>query len=105
MDSNVAEQLALVADSKIVLASNDKVIASTFSPDEEREIQQRIATREFSPGTSRETALDAAQYQVTSVALYQGPPSPVQCYVFIPLDRPMGFIRQLNRTILILGIS
>jgi signal transduction histidine kinase len=106
VDSSIAEQLAVVAESKIVLTSDDKVIASTFSPGEESEIQKRILARQLSPGSNtQETLLGNKGYQVTSIAFYEGSPSAVQCYVFIPLERPMGFIRELNRTILIVGIS
>jgi signal transduction histidine kinase len=106
VDSTIAEQLAVVAESKIVLAANDKVIASTFSPAEENELQQRILARQLSPGSeTQETLLGGKGYQVTSVALNEGSPTPVQCFVFIPVERQMSFIRQLNRTILIVGIS
>jgi signal transduction histidine kinase len=106
VDSTIAEQLAVVAESKIVLAANEKVIASTFSPAEESELQQRIRARQLSPGSeTQETLLGGKGYQVTSVALNEGSPTPVQCFVFIPVERQMSFIRQLNRTILIVGIS
>ena len=106
VDSTIAEQLAVVAESKIVLAANDKVIASTFSPSEESELQHRILARQLAPGSNtQETLLGSKGYQVTSVALNEGSPTPVLCFVFIPLERPMSFIRQLNRTILIVGIS
>ena len=106
VDSTIADQLAVVAESKIVLAANDKVIASTFSPAEENELQQRILARQLSPGSeTQETLLGGKGYQVTSVALNEGSPTPVLCFVFIPVERPMSFIRQLNRTILIVGIS
>jgi signal transduction histidine kinase len=106
VDSTIADQLAVVAESKIVLTANGKVIASTFSPSEENELQNRILARQLAPGSNtQETLVGGNGYQVTSVALYEGSPSPVQCYVFIPLERPMNFIRQLNRTILIVGIS
>jgi signal transduction histidine kinase len=49
--------------------------------------------------------VDSTRYRVMSVALYAGSSPPVQCYVFIAMDRPMGYLRQLNRTILIAGIS
>jgi signal transduction histidine kinase len=106
VDSSIAEQLAVVAESKIVLTADDKVIASTFSPVEESEIQKRILARQLSPvRNTQETLLGNKGYQVTSIAFYEGSPSAVECYVFIPLERPMGFIRELNRTILIVGIS
>jgi signal transduction histidine kinase len=106
VDSTIAEQLALVADSKIVLAANNKVIASTFPPNEESELQHRILAQEFHPGSSSsEVALGDEEYRVASVALHDGPPSPVQCYVFVPLRRSIDFINQLNRTILVVGFS
>ena len=106
VDSTIAEQLALVADSKIVLAANGKVIASTFAPSEERELQHRIIAMEFDPGSnSSGLGLGGEEYRVASVVLHDGPPSPVQCYVFVPLKRPIDFINRLNRTILVGGIS
>jgi len=106
VNSTIAEQLALVADSKIVLAANGSVIASTFPPDQERALQNRISTQIFEPGSSStELGLGGDQFMVASVVLHDGPPSPVQCYVFVPLTRSIGFISQLNRTILVGGIS
>ena len=106
VNSTIAEQLALVADSKIVLAANGKVIASTFPPNEESELQKRITTREFDPGSSStELTLGGEPFRVASVVLHDGPPSPVRCYVFVSLKRPIGFINQLNRTILVGGVS
>jgi hypothetical protein len=57
VDSAIAEQLALVADSKIVLAADGKVIASTFPPEEENELQHRIAAQAFGPAS---LAIDVA---------------------------------------------
>jgi signal transduction histidine kinase len=106
VDSTIAEQLALVADSKIVLAATGKVIASTFATSEERELQHRIIAKEFDPdSSSSELDLGGEEYRVASVVLHDGPPSPVQCYVFVPLKRPIDFIKRLNRTILVSGIS
>jgi hypothetical protein len=106
VDSSIAEQLGLVADSKIVLAADGRVIASTFSSAEESELQHRIVAHEFEAGANAgEIALGDEEYRVASVALDDGPPSPMQCYVFVPLTRSIGFIRQLNRTISVLGIS
>jgi len=106
VDSTIAEQLALVADSKIVLTANGNVIASTFAPNQEHELQNRIDAQMFEPGsTSAEMVLGGDPFMVASVVLHDGPPSPVQCYVFVPLTRPIAFISQLNRTILVGGVS
>src|SRR6202521_2819316 len=106
VDSAIAEQLALSADSRIVLAVSNKVIASTFPPAEESELQHRIVTQELGPVSgSDELALGGEEYRVASVALDNGPASPVECYVFVSLSRSIRFINELNRTILVVGVS
>jgi signal transduction histidine kinase len=105
-NSRIAEQLGFVAESKIVLLADNRIIASTFSPDEEAAIQKRILAGEILPGTAAsEVTLGNDTYQVAQVTLQANPPSPVECYVFISLTRPMAFLRQLNRTILVVGLT
>jgi signal transduction histidine kinase len=106
VDSTVAEQLALVSGGKIVLVSGSKVIASTLSSREESELQNHLGeyTALLDSGT-QEVNLAAESYQVAAVSLHADPRTPVQCYVLIPLRRPMDFIGKLDRTILALGIS
>jgi signal transduction histidine kinase len=105
-NSRIAEQLGFVAESKIVLLADNRIIASTFSPEEEGVIQGRILAREVLPGASTtEVTLGNDTYQVARVTLQSNPPLPVECYVFISLTRPMAFLRQLNRTILVVGLT
>src|SRR5258708_2400964 len=105
-NSRIAEQLGFVAESKIVLLADNRIIASTFSPQEEAVLQRRIISGEILPGASAaEVALGNDTYQVGRVTLQANPPSPVDCFVFISLTRPMAFIRQLNRTILVVGLT
>jgi signal transduction histidine kinase len=105
-NSRIAEQLGFVAESKIVLLADARIIASTFSPEEAAVIQRRIIAGEvLSSGNSTEVALGEDTYQVARVTLQANPPSPVECYVFISLTRPMAFLRALNRTILVVGLT
>ena len=105
-NSRIAEQLGFVAESKIVLLADNRIIASTFSPEEESVIQKRILAGEILPSSKDdEVTLGNDTYQMASVTLQANPPSPVECYVFISLTRPMAFIRQLNRTILVVGLT
>ena len=90
-NSRIAEQLGFVAESKIVLLADNRIIASTFSPQEEAVIQGRILAREVLPGAkTTEVTLGEDSYQVARVTLQANPPLPVQCYVFISLTRPDG---------------
>ena len=105
-NSRIAEQLGFVAESKIVLLADNRIIASTFSPEEEAVIQGRILGREILPGASTaEVTLGNDTYQVARVTLQDNPPTPVECYVFISLTRPMAFLHRLNRTIVIVGLT
>jgi signal transduction histidine kinase len=105
-NSRIAEQLGFVAESKIVLLADNRIIASTFSPEEEAVIQSRILAKEILPSArTTEVTLGDDSYQVAQVTLQATPPLPVQCYVFISLTRPMAFMRQLNRTILVVGLT
>ena len=105
-NSRIAEQLGFVAESKIVLLADNRIIASTFSPEEEAVIQKRIISGETLPGSSTtEVTLGDDTYQAARVTLQANPPSPVECYVFISLTRPMAFIRKLNRTIMVVGLT
>jgi signal transduction histidine kinase len=104
IDSTMAKQLAEVSGSEIALATGDKIIASTLSPNEEAELQQSL--RNFnSDDDSREMTLGKNQYQVASILIQSGPPAPVKSYVLMSLQPSNGFIRRLNHTIFILAIS
>jgi signal transduction histidine kinase len=106
VDSTVAEQLALVAGGKIVLVSGAKVIASTLSAREQEELQDHLGQYAAILGSgTQEVNLASEAYQAAAVSLHADPRTPVQCYVLIPLRRPMSFIGRLDRTILGLGIS
>src|SRR5258708_24363525 len=51
-NSRIAEQLGFVAESKIVLLADNRIIASTFSPQEEAVIQRRILSGEVLPSAN-----------------------------------------------------
>jgi signal transduction histidine kinase len=104
IDSNVANQLALVAGNQIALATNDSVIASTLPPRDEAELQRNIRARTLPADSSfAEIALETDRYAFSSVLLRGSSPSPVHCYVLMPLVPVNSFISRLNRTIFVVG--
>jgi signal transduction histidine kinase len=106
VESTVAEQLALVSGSQIVLAIGDFVIASTLPSRVESKLRRWIGRKDLcSPTGTRELTLGTDQYQVASVLIHEGPPAPVRCYVLLSLQRSNSFLQRLNRTIYILGVS
>ncbi|HXN51077.1 MAG TPA: HAMP domain-containing sensor histidine kinase [Candidatus Acidoferrum sp.] len=106
VDSSVAEHLALVAGNQIALATGDRLIASTLPPKDEAAMQRRLsqANPEANPD-EHEIALDTDHYAFSSVLLHGALPSPVRCYVMMPLGPVNSFMSRLNRTIFILGAS
>ena len=106
MNSRIAEQLGFVGESKIVLLGDSRIIASSFSPREESAIEERIVDKGADALVgSGDVPLGEDTYRVAQVRLQANPPSPVKSYVFISVTRPMAFIRQLNRTILVVGLT
>jgi signal transduction histidine kinase len=106
VDSTVAEQLSLVADSQIALTAGDNVIASTLAPQAVTELQHRITHRETTGSTTtRQIALGSDQYEMASVLIHDGPPTPVECYVLMSLEPANALLERLNRMIVILVLS
>jgi signal transduction histidine kinase len=106
VDSSVAAQLALVASNQIALATGNDLIASTLPLRDEVAMQRKLREKDAQLDSgSREVALDTDSYAYSSVLLHGALPSPVRCYVMMPLGPVNGFMRRLNRTIFILGAS
>jgi signal transduction histidine kinase len=106
VNSSLAQQLALVAQNQIALAIGGDVIASTLSPNDETTLEAHL--KEEKPGgasEAREVALSSDHYAVASVLLHGALPSPVRCYVLMPMGPVNTTTRRLNRTIFILAGS
>jgi signal transduction histidine kinase len=105
IDATVAEQLALVAGGPIALTTGDRVIASTLSQADQAELERMIPKRFGAGAASGELDLGSEQYETASVVIHSGPPASVKCYVLMSLQPANAYLRRLNRTILLLGIS
>jgi signal transduction histidine kinase len=106
VDSAVAEQLSLVAASQIALTAGDDVIASTLAPQAVSELQRWITRKETSAGTvTRQLMLGSDQYEMASVLIHNGPPTPIRCYVLMSLEPANILLQRLNRMIVVLVLS
>jgi signal transduction histidine kinase len=106
VNASVAEQLALIAGNQIALATGSDLIASTLPPQDEAAFQRTLRQDDLRAGTeAREIALDSDHYAFSSVLLHGALPSPVRCYVLMPLAPVNNFMQRLNHTIYLLGAS
>ena len=106
VDTSVAEHLAMVAGNQIALATGDRLIASTLPAKDESAMQGWLSrTNLDAKEEEHEIALDTDHYAISSVLLHGALPSPVRCYVMMPLGPINSFMARLNRTIFILGAS
>jgi signal transduction histidine kinase len=106
VDSGIAKELALAAGNQIALAGSNGVIASTLPARDEAAMQRILGKTdpELTP-EAHEIALETDQYAFSSVLLHGALPSPIRCYVMMPLAPVNSFLQRLNRTIFVLGAS
>ncbi|MGB2633762.1 MAG: HAMP domain-containing sensor histidine kinase [Candidatus Acidiferrum sp.] len=104
VDSAVAQQLAIAANNQIALTTADTVIASTLPGVDEAELERRIRSGKFLvAATSGDIALQTDHYTFSSVLINRSPPSPVYCYVMMPLVPINTFIKRLDYSIYLTG--
>jgi signal transduction histidine kinase len=106
INSTVAQQLALVAGNQIALATGTDLIASTLPHQDEVALQRRISQADpLVASEAGEIPLDSDHYAFSSVLLHGALPSPVRCYVLMPMAPVNGFLTRINHTIYVLGTS
>ncbi|HEX6881591.1 MAG TPA: HAMP domain-containing sensor histidine kinase [Terriglobales bacterium] len=105
VDDSFAEQLARVAGGQITLSSGSDVIATTLSPADENGFKSWIGTKPSQDVGSQTVKLASGDYEVASVLLQESLPTPVRCYVLLPLAQTNQFLQHLNRTIFFLGVA
>jgi signal transduction histidine kinase len=104
VDSAVAQQLENAANNQIALITHETVIASTLPNRDQDELQRQIRSGKIAvSSTSGELALDTDHYTFSSVKLHGSSPSPVYCYVLMPLVPVNTFIKRLDYSIYLMG--
>jgi signal transduction histidine kinase len=104
VDSGVAQQLAIAAGNEIALATSDTVIASTLPARDEADLERNIRSGALAAtNVSGQISLATDQYAFSSVLLHGASPSPVRCYVMMPLEPVSVFIKHLSYSIYGMG--
>jgi signal transduction histidine kinase len=105
VDSGLAQQLSAAAGSQIALVAGHDIIASTVSRETELELQSVLARGTTEVQEPRVIGSGSNKYQTASVVIHDGPPTPIRCYALVSMRQANNSITQLNRTILVLGLS
>jgi signal transduction histidine kinase len=108
VDASVANQLAQVSRSEIVLTTGQEVIASTLPGSDAPhavELFEHLTAEESQPGAQFQWRVPSGSYEVSSVLLQASPANPVRCFVLVPLLQSDTFLRTLNTTVLVLGTA
>ena len=106
VNANLAQQLAAVAGNQIALETDGTLIASTLPSQDAARLQSLIKSGIPHPKPGPKTiSLDTDQYAFSVVLLHGAAPSPVRCYVLMPLAPVNNFRLHLNRKIYLVGIS
>jgi signal transduction histidine kinase len=104
VDAAVAQQLTIAAQNPIALTTADKVIASTLPAQDEAALETQIRRKpSLNEAASGEIALETDRYTFSTVLLHGASPSPVHCFVMMPLVPVNAFIKRLNNSIYIMG--
>jgi signal transduction histidine kinase len=104
VDAAVAQQLAIVSGNQIALVTDGTVIASTLPAQDEAKLQERIRSGAVPQGTGPgNITLQTDEYTFSTVVLHGTSPSPVECYVMMPLVPTKEFMRHLSHTIYLVG--
>jgi signal transduction histidine kinase len=105
VDNTVANELAGVAGSQIVLATGDRIIASTVHIDEAGLRDLLDSHPLILDHSSEEVSIGGQRFQAASVMLDAATPTPVRCFVLLPLQPSTLFLMRLNRTLVLLGAA
>ncbi|MGZ4787038.1 MAG: ATP-binding protein [Terriglobales bacterium] len=105
VDKSVAEELSRVAGSQIVLTTGERIIASTVTMDDATLHALLTSHPLLLTNSSEQVSIGGQQFQAASVMIDAATPTPVRCFVLLPLHRSTQFLMQLNRTLVLLGAA
>lgn len=104
IDERVARELRQVSGSDVAFRYGSSIVRSTLPAAQQRQLEQ--AQLSFGPGLSSATELQLGdeRFLAITVRLSADPALPISLTVLKSLDQAMGFVRSLNRLLLILGL-
>jgi len=104
VDQAVARQISDVATAEVVFLVDGRISATTLPMERRAEFESQSGTLDSSDGQPRSIRLGKEHYTAAGVALDSPSKTHVKLAVLKSYDRASLYLRQVNRSILILGV-
>lgn len=102
ISTGFAQQIGHLSGSEIALASSESIVASTLGAHGSAELAKRLAQPIATE--PQESRIEGEPYEISAISLETDSPTPLRCYILLPLGSSYAFLDHLNRVILVLGL-
>jgi signal transduction histidine kinase len=107
IDDRLAREVSKVSASQVAFSYGDEIVATTLTPDQAGTpgVRALAAESSFSQTAARDVEVGKENYVVTSLDLSGQQPTPVRLTVLGSYDHAAQFLNNLNRLLLLLGLT
>jgi signal transduction histidine kinase len=107
IDDRLAREVSKVSASQVAFSYGDEIVATTLTPDQARTpgVRALAAGSSSSQSASRDVEVGKEHFVATSLDLSGQQPTPVRLTVLGSYDQAARFLDNLNRLLLLLGLT
>lgn len=101
INDEVAQQMGNVAGSDVALSSGSAIVASTLDAVGNQRLTQLVSRHD---PALHQVQVNGQPYEISAINLETDSRTPLHCYILFPLRSTNAFLKQLNQTIVLLGV-
>jgi len=105
IDNRLAREVSKVSASQVAFSYGSEIVATTLTPDQAQTPGVRALAAGTSPTASRDVEVGKEHFVATSLDLSGAQPTPVRLTVLGSYDQAAQFLNNLNRLLLLLGLT
>jgi signal transduction histidine kinase len=105
IDDRLAREVSKVSASRVAFSYGDEIVATTLTPDQVQEPGVRALAGNFSQNGLRDVEVGKENFAATSLDLSGERETPVRLTVLGSYDQATKFLGNLNRLLLLLGLT
>jgi signal transduction histidine kinase len=105
IDNRLAREVSKVSASQVAFSYGDEIVATTLTPDQAQTPGVRTLAAGSSPTASRDVVVGREHFVATSLDLSGRQETPVRLTVLGSYDQAAQFLDNLNRLLLLLGLT